>query len=94
VNGSIPTSPTILTLASGLKLSPHSGVAVDANGNVYFGDTGNNAIKEILAVTGDNSKARLLVFRKSGLGSSSDRRDCPLAPEQLPAYAMQQLPHG
>jgi len=38
------------TLASGFSIP--QGVAVDQNGNVYFGDTGHNEVKEILAVNG------------------------------------------
>ena len=49
VAGSIPPSPTILSLGSGLSLA--SGVAVDGSGNVFVADTGNNAVKEILAVS-------------------------------------------
>jgi sugar lactone lactonase YvrE len=49
VDGTIPSSPTILTLGS--FSYPH-GVAVDAAGNVYVADLRNNAVKEILAVNG------------------------------------------
>ena len=69
VNGSIPTSPTILTLASGLKLNPHSGIAVDGSGNVYIGDTGNNAIKEILAVNGSIPASPAILTLASGFSS-------------------------
>ena len=41
---------TVITLGSGF--SNPNGVAVDANGNVFVADTLNNAIKEILAVSG------------------------------------------
>ena len=50
VNGSIPATPTIKTLASGLYLP--EGVAVDGSGNVFFADSYNNAVIEILAVNG------------------------------------------
>jgi sugar lactone lactonase YvrE len=50
VNGSIPTSPTIVVLGSGFR-GPN-GVAVDGSGNVYVADTNNGAVKEILAVNG------------------------------------------
>jgi sugar lactone lactonase YvrE len=49
VNGTIPASPTILSLGS--FSYPH-GVAVDGAGNVYVADMNNNAVKEILAVNG------------------------------------------
>src|SRR5580658_936439 len=41
---------TVVTLGSGF--SGPSGVAVDAYGNVFVADHGNNAVKEILAVNG------------------------------------------
>jgi len=43
-------SGAIRTLASGLNLP--NGVTVDAKGNVFFADSSNNAIKEVLAVNG------------------------------------------
>jgi sugar lactone lactonase YvrE len=45
VNGSIPASPTILTLGSGF-FNPF-GVAVDGNGNVFVAVNSNTALKEI-----------------------------------------------
>ena len=42
--------PGIIPLGSGFNAP--SGVAVDASGNVYVADTGNNAVKEMLAVGG------------------------------------------
>jgi len=50
VNGSIPPSPSIITLGSGF--SAPKGVAIDGAGNVYVADTGHNAVKEIVAVKG------------------------------------------
>ena len=50
VNGSIPDSPTIVALGSGLN-SPH-GVAVDGSGNLFVADNNNNAVKEIVAAGG------------------------------------------
>ncbi|MES2220945.1 MAG: NHL repeat-containing protein, partial [Acidobacteriota bacterium] len=50
VNGSIPTSPTVLTVGSGFNHP--EGVAVDGNGNVFVADQFNNAVKEIVAGTG------------------------------------------
>jgi sugar lactone lactonase YvrE len=40
----------VITLGSGF--SAPNGVAVDANGNVYFADYGHSAVKEIMAVNG------------------------------------------
>ena len=45
-----PINNVISTLGSGFKAP--GGAAVDGNGNVFVADTGNNAIKEILAVNG------------------------------------------
>ena len=53
VNGSIPPSPNE-TVFDGNFNNP-TGVAVDASGNVYVADTGNNAIKEIVAINGSVS---------------------------------------
>jgi len=50
VNGSIPASPTILTLSS--SFGGPTGVAIDASGDVFVSDEGNNAIYEMLAVNG------------------------------------------
>ncbi len=50
VNGSIPPTPTIITLGSGF-INPMA-VTVDGSGNVYVADTGNLAVKEILAING------------------------------------------
>jgi len=50
VNGSIPTSPTIISLGSGLFYP--GGVAVDGNGNVFVADTDHHVVKEFLAVSG------------------------------------------
>jgi sugar lactone lactonase YvrE len=40
------------SLATSAKLSVPQGVAVDAAGNIYIADTGNNAIREIAVATG------------------------------------------
>ncbi|MGB7197257.1 MAG: Ig-like domain repeat protein [Acidobacteriaceae bacterium] len=50
VNGSIPVSPTVLTVGSGFNHP--EGVAVDVNGNVFVADQFNNAVKQIVAGTG------------------------------------------
>ena len=50
VDGSIPASPTINTLASGYEQP--QGVTVDASGNVYFACYGNSTVYKIVAVDG------------------------------------------
>ncbi len=45
VNGSIPPSPTIRTLASGLSFI--FGSAVDANNDIFFTEYGKNLVKEM-----------------------------------------------
>jgi len=50
VNGSIPASPTVLTLVSGVG-SP-TGVAIDAAGDVFFSDEDGNTAWEVKAVNG------------------------------------------
>ena len=56
VAGAGTNPPDIITLAEGSggsKISNTSqGVAVDANGNVYFADTGNNVVREVNIATG------------------------------------------
>jgi streptogramin lyase len=54
VGPAIAFSPTAQTaLGSGFNfLNSPNGVAVDASGDVFVADTGNNAVKEILAVNG------------------------------------------
>ena len=49
-SGTVNGSSTVNTLGSGFS-NPH-GVAVDGSGDVFVGDTGNNAVKEILAANG------------------------------------------
>ena len=50
VNGSIPASPTIRTLSSGI--SEPNGLAVDRSGNVFVTDGANGHVEEIIAVGG------------------------------------------
>ena len=50
VNGVISTPPVQLTVGSGFNWV--TGVAVDANGNVFASDAGNKAVYEIAAVNG------------------------------------------
>ena len=69
VNGTIPASPTVITLSSSFN-SPY-GVGVDGSGNVYVADTGNNAIKEILAVNGSIPASPTMVTLGSGFAAPS-----------------------
>jgi len=64
VNGSVPASPTINTLASGFSFP--WGVAVDASGNVYVADNGNNVVDEILAVNGSIPASPTILTLGSG----------------------------
>jgi len=50
VNGSIPASPTLITLGTGFN-APED-VAIDGSGNLYVADAGNGAVKKLLAVNG------------------------------------------
>ena len=47
VNGSIPASPTIVTLGGNFDFISPKGVAVDASGNVYVGDDFTSAVYEM-----------------------------------------------
>ena len=62
-----PGNPTILPLGSGFSFP--AGVAVDEAGNVYVGDAGNSALKEIVAV-GGSIPARNPTIRPLGTGFS------------------------
>ena len=64
VNGSIPSSPTVISLSNSFK-SPMS-LAVDGSGNVYVGDENNGAVKEILAVNGSIPSSPTVVTLGSG----------------------------
>jgi sugar lactone lactonase YvrE len=64
VNGSIPASPTIRQLGSGLFYP--GGVAVDVRGNVYVADTDNGVVKEILAVNGSIPASPTIITLGSG----------------------------
>ncbi len=70
VNGTLPASPIVKTLASGL--SNPEGVAVDVGGNVYFTDLDtsqgvtNGSVKEILAVKGSIPASPTIIRIGSG----------------------------
>src|SRR6202012_2572919 len=49
-NGTIPASPVITTITS--KAPYPSGLAVDANGNVYVADDYDGTVNEVVAVNG------------------------------------------
>jgi len=51
VNGVIPASPTIVTVASGNFQYP-GGLTFDSAGDLFVADVGDNAVKEIVAVGG------------------------------------------
>ena len=50
VNGVVPTNPAIVAIGAGYGVL--TGVAVDANGNVFASDQKNHAVFEVLAVNG------------------------------------------
>jgi len=67
VNGSIPPSPTIVTLYTG-TLYPY-GIAVDNSGDVYFADPVNNAVYEMPAVNGSIPASPTLVTIGAGFNA-------------------------
>jgi hypothetical protein len=62
-SGSIPASPTIVTLTSGFN---SYGVAVDGSGNVFVTDRSSNSVKEILAVSGSIPASPTIVTLAGG----------------------------
>ena len=54
------TSGSTITLASGFNFNHPGGVAVDQYGNVFVADTGNSAVKEILAAGGYDTVVTLV----------------------------------
>ena len=48
VNGSIPAAPAINVVATGFELP--GGLAIDRSGVILIADTGNNEVKEVVAV--------------------------------------------
>jgi sugar lactone lactonase YvrE len=69
VNGTVSSSPTILTLES--SFVPH-GIAVDSTGNVYVSDFSNNEVKEILAVNGSIPASPTIVTLGNGFCGTAD----------------------
>jgi sugar lactone lactonase YvrE len=67
VNGSIPASPTIRQLGSGLFYP--GGVAVDVSGNVYVADTDHGVVKEMLAVNGSIPASPTIITLGSGFSA-------------------------
>ena len=70
VNGSIPPSPNIVTLYTGV-LYPY-GLAVDTSGDVYFADPVNNAVYEMLAVNGSIPASPTLITLGTGFNAPED----------------------
>ncbi len=70
VNGSIPASPTVLTLGGGF--GGPTGVAEDANGNVFVSDESKNAVFEMLAVNGSIPSSPAVLQLGSGFNSPSN----------------------
>ena len=70
VNGVVPASPTIKTIASGFGTVAF--VTVDGSGNLYVADTLNNAVKEILAVNGIIPATPTIKILGSGFSYPSD----------------------
>jgi DNA-binding beta-propeller fold protein YncE len=52
VDGSVPESPTVVTLAGSYGFLSPAGVALDSSGNVFVSDEKGNALFEIVAVGG------------------------------------------
>ena len=67
VNGSIPASPTIISLGTGFN--EPAGLAIDGSGNVYVADSRNNEVKEILAVNGSIPASPTIVTLGSGFSA-------------------------
>ena len=57
LNGSIPATPTVSTIAGGL--SGPAGVAIDGLGNVYVAERGNDAVEELTVASGFANVSRL-----------------------------------
>lgn len=67
VNGSIPASPTVIQLGSGLFYP--RGIAVDSFGDVFVADTDNSAIKEFVAINGAVPASPAIIPLGSGFSS-------------------------
>jgi hypothetical protein len=55
--GKVDSNSTVISVGSGFNWP--GGVAVDASGNVFVGDSGNNAVKEIVAGTGGAASGKV-----------------------------------
>ena len=64
VNGTIPASPTVVTLGNGFS-TPY-GIAVDGSGNVFVADSGNNRVVKF-----DFADPPTLTFATTNIGSTS-----------------------
>jgi len=73
VNGTIPATPSVLSLGNGFVFLQPSGIALDRYGNVYVADSGALAVREILASSGYTNVQTL----GSGLPS------IPISPQAL-----------
>jgi sugar lactone lactonase YvrE len=73
VNGTIPATPSVLSLGNGFVFLQPSGIALDRYGNVYLADSGALAVREILASSGYTNVQTL----GSGLPS------IPISPQAL-----------
>ena len=69
VGGSIPASPTIVTLSS--SFGEPAGIAVDGSGNVYVGNKGDAFISELVAVNGSVPASPTILQLGSGFNQPS-----------------------
>ena len=69
VNGMIPASPAVITLATGFNRP--MGVAVDPSGNVYEADSGTGTVQMLMAVNGVVPISPVINLLASGFSFSS-----------------------